>query len=121
MTNKKIVKLLKFFMGMLNTFLQEVRHTLKDFCHSVEDIVVGIMLRKVVDWHDKRKGQYVSREKINSIKNTNCFLKQIIEEIQSKQMSNLNNLKTQVETANNTISKLNADLKKLRKEVNELN
>lgn len=119
MTSKKIVKLLKFFMGMLYTFLQEVRHTLKDFCQAFEDIVVGIMLRKVVDWHDKRKGQYISREKINSIKNTNIYLKQKIEEIQS--MYNLNNLKTQVETTNKAISKLNADLRKLREEVNKLN
>ena len=79
------------------------------------------MLRKIVNWHDKRRGHYISRKEIKQLKEKNELLKKELNQMQSSHLSDLEELKGQVEIANRTIDNLKKDLDRLSNEVKNLN
>lgn len=111
----------KDFMDMLINFLQKLLHVLKDFCCISENFIIGVLLRKIVNWHDKRRGHYISRKEIKQLKEKNELLKKKLTQMQSSRLSDLEELKGQVEMANRTIDNLRNDLDKLSNEVKILN
>ena len=111
----------KDFMDMLITFLQKLLHVLKDFCYISENFIIGVLLRKIVNGHDKRRGHYISRKEIKQLKEKNELLNKKLNQMQSSHLSDLEELKGQVKIANRTIDNLKKDLDRLSNEVENLN
>ena len=111
----------KDFMDMQTTFLQKVLHVLKVFCYISENFLIGVLLRKIVNWHDKRRGHYISRKEIKQLKEKNVILNKKLNQMQSSHLSDLEELKGQVEIANRTIDNIRNDFVRLNNEVKDLN
>ena len=94
-----------------------ISHTCYKFLYYSENFIIGGLLRKIVYWHDKKRGQLFSLKEFERLKKDNEVLRGRIKELQGKLLSDYEHLNKRVEDAKADYKTL---LEKLNKKVKSL-